>query len=76
MILNELKRYIEDNGIVSRSAIAKKFSLSEDGVDAMLSVWIRKGVLSRTIDTNKANRVTRVRYGLNRNNGLSLTVVL
>ncbi|MGL5108816.1 MAG: FeoC-like transcriptional regulator [Vibrio ordalii] len=76
MILNELKRYIEENGIVNRSAIAKKFSLSEDGVDAMLAVWIRKGVLSRTIDTNKANRVTRVRYGLNRNNGLSLTVVL
>lgn len=42
MILNELKRYIEENGIVSRSAIAKKFSLSEDGVDAMLAVWIKK----------------------------------
>lgn len=55
MILNELKRYIEENGIVSRSAIAKKFSLSEDGVDAMLAVWIKKGVLSRTIDTVVVN---------------------
>ncbi|NGZ13358.1 iron transporter FeoC [Vibrio aestuarianus] len=76
MILTELKGYIEENGIVSRADLAKKFSMSEDGVDAMLSVWIKKGIISRTIDTNKAHHVTRVRYALNRNDGLSLTVTL
>ncbi|CAH8185144.1 FeoC-like transcriptional regulator [Vibrio aestuarianus] len=76
MILTELKGYIEDNGIVSRADLAKKFSMSEDGVDAMLNVWIKKGIISRTIDTNKAHHVTRVRYALNRNDGLSLTVTL
>ncbi|CAH8202467.1 FeoC-like transcriptional regulator [Vibrio sp. SA48] len=76
MILTELKGYIEENGIVSRADLAKKFSMSEDGVDAMLNVWIKKGIISRTIDTNKAHHVTRVRYALNRNDGLSLTVTL
>ncbi|MDE1223897.1 FeoC-like transcriptional regulator [Vibrio aestuarianus] len=76
MILTELKGYIEENGIVSRADLAKKFSMSEDGVDAMLNVWIKKGIISCTIDTNKAHHVTRVRYALNRNDGLSLTVTL
>ena len=60
----------------SRQEIAKKFSLSEDGVDAMLSVWIRKGTVSRMLDTNKSDQVTRVRYAMNRNDGLSVTVTM
>ncbi|NAW58765.1 MULTISPECIES: FeoC-like transcriptional regulator [unclassified Vibrio] len=76
MILSELKRYIEQQGSASRKELAKCFALSEDGVDAMLTVWIRKGIISRTIDTNRAEHVTRVRYSVNRPDGLSLTVKL
>ncbi|GAB2665486.1 FeoC-like transcriptional regulator [Vibrio panuliri] len=76
MILTELKQYIDAQGSATRSELAKKFALSEDGVDAMLSVWIKKGVISRMIDTNKANKVTRIRYSVNQTDGLSLTVTM
>lgn len=74
MILTDLKDYIEAQGTVSRTHLAKHFAMSEDGIDAMLGVWIKKGVVSRYIDTNKAQHVTRVRYGINQSGGLSLTV--
>lgn len=76
MILTELKQVIEQQGSVTRKELAKRFSLSEDGVDAMLAVWIKKGMISRFIDTNAASYVTRVRYCLNRENSLSLTVTM
>ncbi|WP_162046826.1 FeoC-like transcriptional regulator [Vibrio taketomensis] len=76
MILTELKAYIEAQGSASRTELAKKFALSEDGVDAMLAVWIKKGVLSRMIDTNKADKITRVRYSVNQADSLSLTVTM
>ncbi|MCG3725447.1 FeoC-like transcriptional regulator [Vibrio cincinnatiensis] len=76
MILSELKQAIEQQGSATRKDLAKRFALSEDGVDAMLAIWIKKGVISRLIDTNAANYVTRVRYCLNRENSLSLTVIM
>lgn len=76
MILSELKHYIEHNPGVCRHELAKKFAISEDGVDAMLAVWIRKGTISRMLDTNKAEQVTRVRYLMNREDELSLTVTM
>ncbi|QTH10229.1 FeoC-like transcriptional regulator, partial [Vibrio fluvialis] len=54
MILTELKQAIEAQSGISRKELAKRFALSEDGVDAMLAVWIKKGVISRFIDTNAA----------------------
>lgn len=76
MILNELKLYIEQQGSVSQSELAKKFVLSGDGVDAMLSIWIKKGVLSRFIDTNSTDKVTRVRYSVVQQNALAVTVTM
>ncbi|WP_367986908.1 FeoC-like transcriptional regulator [Vibrio sp. NTOU-M3] len=76
MILSELKQYIADHGMATRVELAKKYALSEDGVDAMLAIWIRKNVISRTEDTNAQQKVTRVRYALNRNDALSLNVTL
>ncbi|OLQ85952.1 iron transporter FeoC [Vibrio ponticus] len=76
MILAELKQYIDAQGSASRQELAKQFALSEDGIDAMLSVWVKKGVISRMIDTNKADKVTRVRYSANQANALSLTVTM
>ncbi|MCG9598149.1 FeoC-like transcriptional regulator [Vibrio sp. Isolate25] len=76
MILRELKQYIEQQGCVSQRELAKKFALSEDGVDAMLAVWVRKGQISRLVDTNKAHRVMRVRYSANCSDGIALTVTM
>lgn len=76
MILKELYQYIADQGSVSQSDLAKQFGMSEDGADAMLSVWINKGRITRLVDTNKAHHVTRVRYAVTRQDGLSLTVMM
>ncbi len=76
MILKELYQYIADKGTVSQSDLAKQFGMSEDGADAMLSVWIKKGKISRLVDTNKAHDVTRVRYSVIKQDGLSLTVTM
>ncbi|MGC9421789.1 MULTISPECIES: FeoC-like transcriptional regulator [Vibrio] len=76
MILSELKQTIEQQGSATRKDLAHRFALSEDGVDAMLAVWVKKGVITRLIDTNAANYVTRVRYCLTRENGLPLTVTM
>ncbi|EKG2502819.1 FeoC-like transcriptional regulator [Vibrio vulnificus] len=76
MILKELYQYIADKGTVSQSDLAKQFGMSEDGADAMLSVWIKKGKISRLVDTNKAHSVTRVRYAVTKQDGLSLTITM
>ncbi len=76
MILTELKQAIETQGSVTRKELAQRFSMSEDGVDAMLAIWIKKGVISRLIDTNVAQYVTRVRYVMNKANSLSVTVTM
>ena len=52
MILTELHQYIDSQGVAARKEIAAKFGMSEDGVDAMLSVWVMKGNVSRLVDTN------------------------
>ncbi|MEF1254068.1 MULTISPECIES: FeoC-like transcriptional regulator [unclassified Vibrio] len=76
MILAELKQFIDQQGSVSQHELAKKFGLSKDGVDAMLSVWIHKGVISRLVDTNAAKHVMRVRYTKVDPNALALTVTM
>ncbi len=62
MILNELKSYIFEKQSASRKELAQKFALSEDGVDAMLEVWVKKGRLSRMVDLDKQQNITQVRY--------------
>lgn len=76
MILSDLKRYIDQRGSVSQRELAKQFQLSEDGVDAMLSVWIRKGAISRLVDTNADQHITRIRYARVNNNALAMTVTM
>nr|WP_321279620.1 FeoC-like transcriptional regulator [uncultured Vibrio sp.] len=76
MILKQLYQYINDHGVVSQAELAKQFGMSEDGADAMLSVWINKGRITRLVDTNKTHHVTRVRYAVTRQDGLSLTVTM
>ena len=74
MILAELKQYITSKASVSRKELAQEFGLSEDGVDAMMSVWVKKGSISRLVDTDRGDRVKRVRYTLVPDNVIALTV--
>lgn len=74
MILEQLKQVIAECGSVTGKELARRFSLSEDGVDAMLGIWIRKGVICRFVDTNASLKVTRVRYALTPARGIALTV--
>ncbi|CAH7081975.1 Ferrous iron transport protein C [Vibrio chagasii] len=76
MILTELHQYIDSQGFAARKEIAAKFGMSEDGVDAMLSVWVKKGKVSRLVDTNKHGHMTRVRYTICKQDGLSLNVMM
>lgn len=76
MILTELHQYIETNNGASRKELATKFGMGEDGVDAMLNVWIQKGKVSRTVDTNPHGHITRIRYAVNTLDGLSLNVMM
>ncbi|MCW8327548.1 FeoC-like transcriptional regulator [Photobacterium sp. SDRW27] len=49
MILQQLKQYIEQQRRVSRKSLANHFGMSEDGVDAMLDIWIRKGTVGKEL---------------------------
>ena len=76
MILTELHQYIDDHSVAARNELASKFGMSEDGVDAMLSVWVKKGKISRLVDTNKHGDTTRIRYTISKQDGLSLNVMM
>ncbi|CAV19396.1 FeoC-like transcriptional regulator [Vibrio sp. 10N.222.54.F12] len=76
MILTELHQYIDNEGVAARSELASKFGVSEDGIDAMLGVWVKKGKISRLVDTNKHGHTTRIRYTISKQDGLSLNVMM
>ncbi|PJG57458.1 FeoC-like transcriptional regulator [Aeromonas cavernicola] len=49
MILRELGAYLAAHQQVSRRELARHFHTSEDAIEAMLGVWMRKGmVIKRT----------------------------
>lgn len=49
MILQQLKHYTEQHGRVSRKQLSQHFGMSEDGVEAMMEVWIRKGAVGKEL---------------------------
>ncbi|OAN18486.1 ferrous iron transport protein C [Photobacterium jeanii] len=49
MILQQLKNYIEQHGRTRRRDLANHFGMSEDGVDAMLAVWVQKGKIGKEL---------------------------
>ncbi|MDN3682168.1 FeoC-like transcriptional regulator [Vibrio tapetis subsp. quintayensis] len=71
MILAKLGQYLKEHSTVSRRDLGKKFSISDDGVDAMLEVWIRKGRVSRLVD-KKRNEVS---YHWVQHNEIQLNVI-
>ncbi len=75
MILNQLKNYIVAKQSASRKELAQKFALSEDGVDAMLEIWVKKGQLSRMVDLNKQQNIRQVRYKVVKETDIQITVI-
>ena len=73
MILTDLKQYIETHPKCSQAELAKTFNLSEDGVDAMLSVWVKKGRV-KTIVSARPDKSER-RYVWLANNEFGITVI-
>ena len=77
MILTRLKDHLVANGKTSRAELAKKFAISEDGIDAMLSLWIAKGKISTTV--SKRPRLGQangdVYYRWNAESELAVTVI-
>ncbi|MGF1763770.1 FeoC-like transcriptional regulator [Aliivibrio kagoshimensis] len=79
MILTELKSYIQMHGRVSRTELVKQFGMSQDGVDAMLDVWIQRGEVSRELlgsgDSANCQQADEVWYRCNGSDELSVTVL-
>ncbi|KJG14951.1 ferrous iron transport protein C [Photobacterium iliopiscarium] len=79
MILQQLKQYITDNGRVSRKQLSLHFGMSEDGVDAMLAVWVRKGTIGKELvgydSTQCCQTAKDVWYRCLAANELSVTVM-
>ncbi|MGL5336033.1 MAG: FeoC-like transcriptional regulator [Enterovibrio sp.] len=55
MILQELKNFIKANPNCTQAQLAEQFSLSQDGIAAMLSVWQQRGVLN-VVENGKERR--------------------
>ncbi|WP_413112060.1 FeoC-like transcriptional regulator [Thaumasiovibrio sp. DFM-14] len=74
MILRELRQYLEQNGRCERSHLAHRFALSHDGVDTMLEVWLRKGMVRRDIvGSELCQTATQVWYRWVEKNEIGLT---
>ncbi|MGL5007847.1 MAG: FeoC-like transcriptional regulator [Plesiomonas sp.] len=47
MILQTLREALQTQGRSTRRDLAKQFNTSEEGIDAMLQVWLRKGRIAK-----------------------------
>lgn len=45
MILQQLKQALEGQGWVTQQQLSRRFNLSADALDSMLSVWMRRGLV-------------------------------
>ncbi|PSW07468.1 FeoC-like transcriptional regulator [Photobacterium lipolyticum] len=79
MILQQLKQYIEQHGRSSRKNLATHFGMSEDGVEAMLDVWVRQGSVGKELvgcdSDNCFQSAKEVWYRCLHANELSVTVM-
>ncbi|CZF79975.1 FeoC like transcriptional regulator [Grimontia celer] len=57
MILFSLRNYIQSHPKCSLKELAKAFALSEDGVEAMLSEWVKRGKLKITVSARASGTI-------------------
>lgn len=77
MILTRLKDHLVANGKTSRAELAKTFAISEDGIEAMLALWIAKGKVSTLVSERPRLGQLRgdVYYRWNTESELAVTVL-
>lgn len=77
MILTRLKDHLVVNGKTNRAVLAKKFAISEDGIDAMLALWITKGKVSKIVSERSKVALldSHVYYRWNDENEHAITVL-
>ena len=51
MILFELRQYLKEQHTVSLKELCEHFESSEEAMEEMLQIWVRKGYL-QTLDTS------------------------
>ena len=59
MILDALKEHVKKHPYCTQMQLAKVFLISEDGIEAMMSVLGKKGCLKIILKKEKGNRVTQ-----------------
>lgn len=59
MILTELKEYVISHPHCSLGDLAKHFTLSQEGIEAMLAVWVKRGKLKITVSNVRGQREKR-----------------
>ncbi|EOD79040.1 hypothetical protein D515_02112 [Grimontia indica] len=72
MILFALRDYIQSHPKCSLKELAKAFALSEDGVEAMLKEWVKRGKLKVTVSKRSSFEVRQ--YTWLEDSELGLTV--
>ncbi len=55
MILKQIKQYIDDNSRVSCKQLSEHFHMPENAIDAMIEVWVRKGLINKAIANCKSS---------------------
>lgn len=73
MILDDLKNHVIKHPHCTQASLAQYFSLSEDGIDAMMSIWRKKGQLKTTLTKEKGVQICR--YLWLKENEIGLTVI-
>ncbi|WP_394210513.1 FeoC-like transcriptional regulator [Enterovibrio calviensis] len=72
MILTELRDYVIANPQCSLTEMAVHFGLSEDGIDAMLSVWVKKGQLKTTVSDSRNGVVRQYQWVSDKELGITV----
>ena len=50
MILQQLKQALEGQGWVEQTLLMRRFNLSADALDSMLTIWMRRGLVIKNND--------------------------
>ncbi len=50
MILHQIKNYIKDHKQVTLKEVSDHFKIPRDAVEAMTSIWIKKGLIEKSFD--------------------------
>ncbi|RXJ74750.1 hypothetical protein CS022_00510 [Veronia nyctiphanis] len=70
MILFDLLKFVELNSGITKKDLADHFEVSEDGIDAMILIWMQKGLLKTVRSRNG-----EMKYFHLKNNEISVNIL-